>query len=126
MHLIYHSSHGNDLLKVHISSDVQDGAIRLLSAVEHWRNKKRREETEIAGMAEEEEKGGTEGDGQPVDRGEDDEEDENNGRDSNEHNEEPLTRLNGAIRKKESSRSIQRKESELRMRGREKKAISSA
>jgi hypothetical protein len=77
-------------------------------------------------LEEEEEKEGAEGDEQEVGEGEDDEEDENDDRDDDEHGKEPQTRLNSAIRKKETIISMQRKENEHKMTSKGQKAISSA
>ncbi len=81
--------------------------------VEHRRDKRRVEETEIGKRKKEEE--GAEGDEQEVEEGEDGEGDENDNGDDDEHGEEPQTRLNDAMRKKETIISMQRKENEHKM-----------
>jgi hypothetical protein len=78
--------------------------------VEHRRDKRRVEEIEIGEREEEEEE----------------EEEEDDERDDDEHGEEPQTRLNGAIRNKETIILMQRKVNEHKMTSKGQKAISSA
>jgi hypothetical protein len=108
-----HLSYDNSSLGGRIPSEIQDGAVRLLSIATRWRNQNREKDMKSKETEKEEEKKGAKG-GKEVEGEEDEEGDENNNKDDNELNEESQTRLNGARNEKKTNISIQRKRTDIK------------
>jgi hypothetical protein len=115
-----HSPQDDDnSLEGHIPNEIQDGAVRLLSIMNQWRDKTQEEET-VLREKEGEEEDREEGEAQQVEREEDGEKD-NNG--NNGHDDMAQKETKSGKNNKKVNSSVQEKESKYSMRARGKKAV---